>query len=301
MVNLDLIATEQRNDRTAGIDEMTTAEMLRVINEEDMGVPQAVSRCLNDIAAVVDEVTARLRQGGHLYYLGAGTSGRLGILDASECPPTFGVEPDMVVGLIAGGDTAIRNAVEGAEDDREQGARDLQAHAVNERDAVIGIAASGRTPYVIGALEYAKSIGAYTAAVTMAPGAAIAEIAQRGIVCPVGGEVVTGSTRLKAGTATKLILNMISTGTMIKLGKVYGNLMVDVRATNEKLKARAVRIVKTATGCSDEAAKAALAEADGRAKNAILMIIAGISGAEAARRLTEVNGVLAAAINCGKE
>lgn len=297
MENFDAIATEQRNERTVGIDEMSTVEMLKVINEEDMIVPQAVSRCLDDIAVVVEETADRLRHGGHLYYVGAGTSGRLGILDASECPPTFGVEPDLVVGLIAGGDTAIRNAVEGAEDDREQGAADLKRCGLSEKDIVVGIAASGRTPYVIGALEYAGSIGAYTAAVTMTPGAAIAEIARQPIACPVGGEVITGSTRMKAGTATKLILNMISTGTMIKLGKVYGNLMVDVRATNEKLKARAVRIVKTVTGCSDEKAAAALAEADGNAETAILMIIGGISGAEATKRLEEVDGILSAAIH----
>lgn len=297
MENFDAIATEQRNERTVGIDEMSTVEMLKVINEEDMIVPQAVSRCLDDIAVVVEEAADRLRHGGHLYYVGAGTSGRLGILDASECPPTFGVEPDLVVGLIAGGDTAIRNAVEGAEDDREQGAADLRRCGLSEKDIVVGIAASGRTPYVIGALEYAGSIGAYTAAVTMTPGAVIAEIARQPVVCPVGGEVIIGSTRMKAGTATKLILNMISTGTMIKLGKVYGNLMVDVRATNEKLKARAVRIVKTVTGCGDEKAAAALAEADGNAETAILMIIGGISGAEATKRLEEADGILSAAIH----
>ncbi len=301
MVNLDELATEQRNERTTGIGEMATVQMLKVINEEDMNVPLAVSRCLEDIAAVVDEVTLRLRRGGHLYYVGAGTSGRLGILDASECPPTFGVEPDLVVGLIAGGDTAIRNAVEGAEDDREQGANDLRNLDVGASDVVVGIAASGRTPYVIGALEYAKSQGAYTAAVTMTPGAAIAKIAKRGIVCPVGGEVITGSTRMKAGTATKLILNMISTGTMVKLGKVYGNLMVDVRATNEKLKARAVRIVMAAANCTEEQAKTTLTEAKGSAKTAILMIVAGIDEAEATRRLAEVDGVLAKAVNRGKE
>lgn len=301
MVNLESIATEQRNEKTAGIDTLDTLDMLRVINEEDMAVPMAVKACLSDIAAVVDAVTERLRQGGHLYYIGAGTSGRLGILDASECPPTFGVAPELVVGLIAGGDTAIRSAVEGAEDDREQGAGDLQAHAVSVRDAVIGIAASGRTPYVIGALEYARSQGAYTAAVTMNPTAPIAEIAHRGIVCPVGGEVITGSTRLKAGTATKLILNMISTGAMIKLGKVYGNLMVDVQATNEKLKARAVRIVMTATGCDETQAKEALAEAGGKAKTAILMIIAGLTADEASARLDEVSGVLSAAIKRSME
>lgn len=301
MVNLESIATEQRNEKTAGIDTLDTLDMLQVINEEDMAVPMAVKACLSDIAAVVDAVTERLRQGGHLYYIGAGTSGRLGILDASECPPTFGVAPELVVGLIAGGDTAIRSAVEGAEDDREQGAGDLQAHAVSERDAVIGIAASGRTPYVIGALEYARSQGAYTAAVTMNPAAPIAEIAHRGIVCPVGGEVITGSTRLKAGTATKLILNMISTGAMIKLGKVYGNLMVDVQATNEKLKARAVRIVMTATGCDETQAKETLAEAGGKAKTAILMIIAGLTADEASARLDAVSGVLSAAIKRSME
>ena len=301
MVNLESIATEQRNEKTAGIDTLDTLDMLRVINEEDMAVPMAVKACLPDIAAVVDAVTERLRQGGHLYYIGAGTSGRLGILDASECPPTFGVAPELVVGLIAGGDTAIRSAVEGAEDDREQGAGDLQAHAVSDRDVVIGIAASGRTPYVIGALEYARSQGAYTAAVTMNPTAPIAEIAHRGIVCPVGGEVITGSTRLKAGTATKLILNMISTGAMIKLGKVYGNLMVDVQATNEKLKARAVRIVMTATGCDETQANEALAEAGGKAKTAILMIIAGLTADEASARLDAVSGVLSAAIKQSME
>lgn len=298
MIDLNKITTERRNPRSAHIDELPTLAMLRVINDEDKTVPIAVERVLPAIAATVDAITAALAAGGRLFYAGAGTSGRLGILDAVECPPTYGTEPDLVQGLIAGGTPAIFRAQEGAEDSAELGREDLAAVGFTARDVLVGIAASGRTPYVLGAMEYARSLGAKTIALACTEGARIAapEYADIAILPITGAEVVTGSTRMKAGTAQKLVLNMLSTGTMIKLGKVYGNLMVDVKTTNKKLEERARRIVMEATGCDREAATHALAAAGGSAKLAILMLLTGTDAGTARARLAATQGHLAPAI-----
>src|SRR5215472_14524852 len=237
-LNLATLTTEARNPRTTHIDQLSTLEMLTVINEEDQTVPRAVATQLPQIARAIDEIAARFEKGGRLFYMGAGTSGRLGVLDASECPPTFSVPPTLVQGLIAGGDTALRKSSEKAEDSRDQGAADLIAagfSANNAPDTLVGIAASGRTPYVIGAMEHSKKIGALTISLTCVSGSEMASIADIAIAPVTGPEVITGSTRLKAGTATKLVLNMLSTGVMIRLGYVYGNLMVNVQPRNEKL------------------------------------------------------------------
>ena len=296
MVNLDNLTTERRNPASAHIDELPTLDMLALMNEEDQTVPQAVRKILPDIALAVDAITDCLQRGGHLFYLGAGTSGRLGILDAVECPPTYGTEPELVQGLIAGGMAAIFKAQEGAEDCPELAARDLKEAGFTGGDILVGIAASGRTPYVLGGLDYARSLGAKTIALACTEKAEIAAHAQIPL-CPVTGpEIITGSTRLKAGTAQKLVLNMLSTCTMIRLGKVYGNLMVDVKATNAKLSARALRIVMEAAGCSREEAAAALEAAGGHAKDAILMAVTGCTPAEAKERLQLAQGHLAEAL-----
>ena len=296
MVNLDNLTTERRNPASAHIDELPTLDMLALMNEEDQTVPQAVRKILPDIALAVDAITDCLQKGGHLFYLGAGTSGRLGILDAVECPPTYGTEPELVQGLIAGGRAAIFKAQEGAEDRPELAARDLKEAGFTGGDILVGIAASGRTPYVLGGLDYARSLGAKTIALACTEKAEIAAHAHIPL-CPVTGpEIITGSTRLKAGTAQKLVLNMLSTCTMIRLGKVYGNLMVDVKATNAKLSARALRIVMEAAGCSREEAVSALSAAGGHAKDAILMAVTGCTPAEAKERLQLAQGHLAQAL-----
>lgn len=288
-VNLTGLVTEQRNPNTLHIDEVSTLELVTLINEEDQRVPLAVERELSHIAAAVDLITDRLRNGGRLFYCGAGTSGRLGILDASECPPTYGVSSELVVGLIAGGERAIQDAVEGAEDSPELCVEQLRAKSFSGGDVLVGIAASGRTPYAIGGMEYAKSLGAAVISLTCNPASEMAAIADIAISPVVGPEAVTGSTRMKAGTAQKLVLNMLSTGAMIKLGKVYENLMVDMQPTNQKLVERAKGVVMQATGCTRGEASDALAQCEQNPKTAILMLLAQV-GAEEAKRLLAANG-----------
>ena len=270
-IDLSSMTTEARNPRSEHLDALSTLELVAVMNDEDRRVADAVQHELPRIAAAVDGIAARMHKGGRLVYCGAGTSGRLGVLDAAECPPTFSADPRQVVGLIAGGPSAFLKAVEGAEDDEALGAADLRALALGPKDVVVGIAASGRTPYVVGALRYARSQGALTVAVVCNHGSAVAAAAELPIEVVTGPEVLTGSTRLKAGTATKLVLNMLSTGAFVRLHKVYGNLMVDLQASNAKLKARSVRIVAEATGCSLELAAELLHRCDGEVKTAIVV------------------------------
>lgn len=290
------IATEEKNRNTEKIDTLSTLEMVRLINEEDKKVAYAVERELARIAEAIDIISVKLREGGRLIYSGCGTSGRLGVLDAAECPPTFSTDPGQVVGLIAGGKEAMFEAVEGAEDNEKLGAEDLQEIGFCDRDVLVGIAASGRTPYVIGAMRYAKSCGAPVIGVACSPGSEIEREAQVAITPTPGPEVVTGSTRMKSGTAQKMVLNMLSTGAMIKLGKVYGNLMVDVKPSNEKLIHRCQRIVSEAACVTEEEAKAVLKKCDYRPKTAIVMLVRGL-GEEEARILLERNdGKVSAAI-----
>ncbi|HEY0760243.1 MAG TPA: N-acetylmuramic acid 6-phosphate etherase [Acidisarcina sp.] len=285
------LITEARNPASERLDELSTVDLLRVINDADREVARAVQLELANIARAVDAIVARVEQGGRLFYIGAGTSGRLGVLDASECPPTFNVPPELVQGIIAGGEIALRRSVEGAEDDPEQGAAGLAAHAVVSNDSVVGIAASGRTPYVIGALEYANACGALTVGLSCVPGSAVAEIASIAITPVTGPEVLTGSTRMKAGTATKLVLNSISTAVMVRTGCVFGNLMVNVQPTNAKLVARARRIVSAATGLGDAGAAELLREAEA-VKTAIVMHQLGVSRTTAEQLLGEARGRL---------
>lgn len=293
---LQQLVSEGRNPRTMGIDLMSTADILQTINAEDHVVPDAVGKTLPQVAQAVDAIVAAFGTGGRLVYIGAGTSGRLGVLDASECPPTFGVPPEMVVGLIAGGPKAIISAVEGAEDSVEGGAADLRNIALTDRDVVVGIAVSGRTPYVIGALNYAKALGCVTVGLTCNPESAIAGMADISIAPLVGAEVVTGSTRLKSGTAQKLVLNMLTTASMIRIGKTYQNLMVDLRTSNEKLLARAVRIVMQATDCAAADAEAALERTGSDVKLAILTILTGQSVDDARAALNGAGGFLRRAL-----
>lgn len=296
-IDLSKLLTERRNANSTHIDTLSTEAMLAVMNQEDQQVPQAITPYLPQIAQLVDKVAAALSQGGRLIYIGAGTSGRLGILDASECPPTFGTRPEQVVGLIAGGHKAILSAVERVEDNKAQGAEDLKAIHFSARDVLVGLAASGRTPYVIGAMEYAKSLQACVAIVSCNPHGEMAQLADIAITPVVGPEVVTGSTRLKAGTAQKLVLNMISTGAMIRSGKIYSNLMVDVEATNAKLIERQVSIVMEATDCDRSTAQSALDACGRHCKTAIVMVLAGLNAEEAATLLTENNGFIRQALN----
>ncbi|MFE3765646.1 N-acetylmuramic acid 6-phosphate etherase [Streptomyces sp. NPDC059104] len=293
---LDTLTTEAFRPELADIDRLPTLEIARVMNAEDATVPAAVAGQLPRIAAAVDGIAERMARGGRLVYAGAGTAGRLGVLDASECPPTFNTDPEQVVGLIAGGPTAMVKAVEGAEDSPELAAADLTALGLTADDSVIGISASGRTPYAIGAVDFARSRGALTVGLSCNAGSALAAAAEHGIEVVVGPELLTGSTRLKAGTAQKLVLNLISTVTMIRLGKTYGNLMVDVRASNEKLRARSRRIVALATGAPDAEIEAALTATDGEVKNAILVILGGVDGPTAAALLAASGGHLRAAL-----
>jgi len=288
--------TERRNPRTADVDRRSTRDVLVLMNEADATVPAAVRRALPEIERVVDETVDRWRRGGRLLYFGAGTSGRLGVLDASECPPTFSSPPEQVQGFIAGGDVALRQAVEGAEDDAAAGAAAVDAAGAGPADVVVGLAASGSTPYVLGALAAARRRGAYTASVVCNPGSAVARAADVAIVVEVGPEVVTGSTRLKAGTAQKLVLNMLTTASMVRSGKVYGNLMVDLKATNEKLRRRAARIVAQVAGIAPAAAVPLLEQTGYRAKPAILMARAGCDAGEAERRLAAAGGMLRVAL-----
>lgn len=288
-VDLTKLTTEGRNTASANIDMLSTEEMLRVINREDQKVALAVEKVIPAITRAVDAIVTAFSQGGRLIYCGAGTSGRLGILDASECPPTYGTPPEQVIGLIAGGQRAILQAVENAEDSLTLGVDELKALNFNARDVLVGIAASGRTPYVISAMKYAKSLNATTVALSCNEGSEMAHIADIAIEPVVGAEVVTGSSRMKAGTAQKLVLNMLTTGAMIRSGKVYGNLMVDVAATNQKLVQRQRNIVQEATGCDAQTATQALNECGGHCKTAIVMVLGQISAAKA-KQLLEDNG-----------
>ncbi|MCI8332368.1 MAG: N-acetylmuramic acid 6-phosphate etherase [Clostridiales bacterium] len=265
--------TEMRNENTENIDTLPTLEMIRLINEEDKKVAFAVEKELEKIAEAVDLIAAKIKEGGRLIYVGCGTSGRLGVLDAAECPPTYSTEPGQVIGLMAGGPSAMFQAAEGAEDNEEAGAEDLRKINVCDKDVVVGIAASGRTPYVLGAMAYAKSMGARVLSITCCPDSPVEKAAELAIVPVPGPEAVTGSTRMKSGTAQKMVLNMLSTGAMIRLGKVYGNLMVDVKPSNEKLLYRCQRIVCEATGADEAAAKAALETCGHHPKVAIVMIL----------------------------
>ena len=296
MVKLDRLTTESRNQNTLNIDKVSTLEMVKIINNEDKKVAIAVENELPQIAEAIDGIVERINRGGRLIYIGAGTSGRLGILDASECPPTYGVSEELVQGIIAGGTEAIFRAKEGAEDSKELAIEDLKEKNLTENDTVVGLAASGRTPYVIGGLEYANKIGALTVSVTCNGDSEVSKVAKISIAPVVGAEVVTGSTRLKSGTAQKLVLNMLSTGTMIKLGKVYGNLMVDVRATNEKLVERAKRIVCEATGVEKSQAEEVLSETNFDVKLAIFMILSGLNITEAKEKLSASKGYIAKAM-----
>lgn len=295
-MDLSRLTTERRNPASAHIDSCTTLEMVTIMQQEDSKIASAIKKILPEIARAIDATSQRLENGGRLFYLGAGTSGRLGILDASECPPTYGTDPELVQGLIAGGIPAIFRAQEGAEDNPDLAVHDLKEHGFSAKDVLVGIAASGRTPYVIGGLKYARELGALTIALACSEHAEIAALADIALTPVTGPEVVTGSTRMKAGTAQKLVLNMLSTGTMIKLGKVYGNLMVDVKASNKKLEERAIRIVMEGSGCERTEAEKALKGADGHAKLAILMVVAGVSASEGKALLERTSGHLAAAI-----
>lgn len=295
-MNLGGFVTEQRNHSTRNIDKVNTLEMIRLINDEDKKVAYAVENELEVISMAIDRITENILKGGRLIYLGAGTSGRLGILDAAECPPTFGVSPDLVQGIIAGGDRAILKAVEGAEDDYDLGKEDLKNIGFNSKDTLIGIAASGRTPYVLGGLDYANGLGALTISLTNNPNSQVSKLSQMSINPMVGPEVVTGSTRMKAGTSQKMVLNMISTGVMIKLGKIYGNLMVDVQTTNAKLIERAKNIIVEATGISKEEASNYLELSDNDVKLAILLVKTGLSRDMGLELLDRHNGYLAKAI-----
>ena len=297
MVELKKLDTEQRNERSKHIDELSTIDMLKVINEEDHRVADAVEKVLPQIAEAVDIIYEKIHSGGRLIYCGAGTSGRLGVLDAVECPPTYGVDPGLVVGLIAGGERAFVKAVEGAEDKPELGEADLRAIGFSDRDALVGIAASGRTPYVIGAMDYARSVGAPVMCVVCCRDSELSRHADVCIAPIPGPEVVTGSSRMKSGTAQKLVLNMISTGVMIKMGKVYGNLMVDVKCSNEKLYRRAVSIVCTVTGVDDATAQKALEACSFSCKTAIVMLLLGVDADEAKKTLEKADGRIAWAVS----
>lgn len=293
MVELQKIATEQRNPNTTHIDTLPTLEMVRLINQEDQKVALAVAQVAPEIARAIDVITRQLSQGGRLFYAGCGTSGRLGILDAVECPPTYSTDPELVQAIIAGGYPAIFRAVEGAEDDFDLGRRDLQERGFASQDVLVGLAASGRTPYVLGAMGYARELGAAVIAVTCCPGSEVDQMADIGIAPTPGPEVITGSTRMKSGTAQKMVLNMLSTGTMIKLGKVYGNLMVDVKPSNEKLIRRCVTIVREAVGCEEDQAVAALEACGYRPKVAIVMLLKKIDAEQARELLEQAQGRIA--------
>lgn len=290
MLDLTKLSTEARNPDSMNLDVMSPLEIVTLMNHEDARAVASVTEVLPQVATAIEWATEALRSGGRIVYMGAGTSGRLGVLDAVECPPTFGVSPDMVVGLIAGGEGAFIKAVEGAEDSVQLGEDDLRGINVSERDVVIGLAASGRTPYVIGGLTYARSLGCKTVAIACNRGSQVGQTAELAIEPVPGPEVLTGSTRLKAGTVQKLILNMISTGSMVQVGKVYQNLMVDVQQTNEKLVTRAQNIVMTATECTRDEAIAALEQAEGHVKTAVVMIMAGLDAAGAVQALEATSG-----------
>lgn len=296
-MDLERIETEQRNSHTMDIDRVSTLEIVEKINVEDHKVADAIALQLNQIAEVIDECSARMKKGGRLIYMGAGTSGRIGVLDASECPPTYGVSSDLVVGLIAGGYQAMFRSQEGAEDDEHLGEEDLKALELNENDTVVGLAASGRTPYVVGGLRYANEIGAYSASISCVTHAVISQYASTPIEVITGPEAITGSTRMKAGTAEKMICNMISTGCMIRYGKVYENLMVDVQPTNEKLVQRAVGIIAKCVHCDHQQAKTLLEESHNDVKIAVIMGVGKIGYQEAKNLLSHNGGNVHEAIN----
>lgn len=289
---LEKLTTEQRNPETMDLDKKSIREILETMNQEDRKIPDAIASVISEIESAVNFVILAFQNGGRLIYVGAGTSGRLGILDASECPPTFGVSPELVQGLIAGGEKAITSAIEGAEDNEIAGGDDLRAINLTDKDVVIGIAASGRTPYVIGALKYAKEVGAKTAAISNNKDSLIGKVADVAIEVVAGPEVLTGSTRLKSGTSQKLVLNMITTTAMIGIGKVYENLMVDVQPTNKKLIERSKRIIMDATGTDYETAESHLEKANKNVKAAIVMILLNCSYEEALERLVKSNGFI---------
>jgi len=295
-IPLSSLLTEARNPASEHLDQLSTQEMLALINAEDAKVATAVQAELPAIAKAVDAIAELFGRGGRLFYIGAGTSGRLGVLDASECPPTFSVDAELVQGLIAGGDRALRLSSEHAEDSRDEGARDLKAAAFGQLDTLVGIAASGRTPYVLGAVEYAKSLGALTIGLSCVPNSALAQAAEIAITPATGPEVLTGSTRMKAGTATKMVLNMLSTGVMVRTGATFGNLMVNVRPTNAKLVDRAHRIIAAATSCDLAAATRLLTESGNSVKTAILMQKLSLDRAAAETRLISAGGNLAQAM-----
>jgi N-acetylmuramic acid 6-phosphate etherase len=288
--------TEARNPRTTSIDTLTSLEIVGLISDEDATVAPAVRRELEQIGRAVDVIVERLRRGGRLLYFGAGTSGRLGVLDASEIPPTYSAPPDLVQGFIAGGDVALRRSVEAAEDDPDAGAQAVREAEVDEADAVVGIAASGGTPWVLGAVAEARRRGAATVALTCNPDSPLARLAEIAIASVVGPEAIAGSSRMKAGTAQKMVLNMLSTAAMVRLGKVYGNLMVDVQPTNAKLQHRAVRILQEATGADAEAARQALETTGYEVKPALVMLLAQVDEAEARRRLAAAQGFVRQAV-----
>lgn len=287
---LGQLITEQRNPNSMQIDTLSAYEIVQIINNEDKQVPLVIEKVLPQIAQAVEKIVEAFQQGGRLVYIGAGTSGRLGVLDASECPPTFGVSPEMVKGIIAGGEHALRHPIEGAEDNKEAGKQDLQAVEFSQKDVLVGIAASGRTPYVLGALAYAKQLGATTVSIASNSNSAMSQIADIVIDTVVGAEVLTGSSRMKSGTAQKLVLNMLTTASMILIGKCYQNLMVDVQASNQKLVARAIRIVMQATECSREIAETTLVLAENNAKLAIMMILADLDKDGAEQLLSQQQG-----------
>lgn len=290
------LSTENPNPNSADIDLCSTVEMLQIINQEDMQVPMAVQKAIPQIAEAVEEIAARLKNGGRLFYFGAGTSGRLGVLDASECPPTYGTDPELVQAYIAGGDVALRTPVEGCEDDEEQGAAEVEEHEIGPKDVVAGISASGRAPYVVGVVKRAKEKGAYTIGIVTNGNSILSQCTDTCIAAEVGNEVVTGSTRMKSGTAQKLILNMLSTASMIKLGKVYSNQMVDLRATNAKLRERAVRIFCTLTKADEKTAGEYLQLSEMDTKLAIMMYCSGMDRQKAADLIKKHDGFLRRAL-----
>jgi len=290
METLAGFTTEQRNDASRDIDTMNSLEIVSVINREDGKVPAAVEKILPEIAALVDDIVVAFKSGGRLFYIGAGTSGRLGVLDASECPPTYGVEPEMVQGLIAGGREALTKSIEAAEDRENEGVNELKKLKFSEKDVLVGITASGQAPYVLGALEYAGNIGAITAAISCNADSKTFDYAKHRLYVNVGPEVVTGSTRMKSGTAQKLILNMLSTASMIRIGKVYKNLMVDLRPVNHKLILRSIRLIRELTGCTEEEARAALEESNKQPKAAIVMALLKTGREKAEKLLLEAEG-----------
>ncbi|MCY8345797.1 N-acetylmuramic acid 6-phosphate etherase [Bacillus haynesii] len=295
--HLSSLTTERRNERSKRIHQAETIDMLKIMNDEDKTVAEAVQEVLPDVKTAVDYAVGSLKKGGRIIYIGAGTSGRLGVLDAAECPPTFSISPESVIGIMAGGEQALFKAVEGAEDHEAFGRRDLEAVNLSNNDTVIGIAASGRTPYVLGALKYAKETGAKTVALTCNENSAISRAADHSIEVVVGPEVIAGSTRMKAATSHKMILNMISTAAMINMGKVYENLMIDVKVSNNKLKERAIRIIQTVTGVPKEAAALALEKSHNQVKTAIIMLKTNENAAAAEKLLEKSEGDIEKALS----